>query len=423
MKTTDFIIELNAIHIKAGNYESQGHSFSLTEDLNFTVPPAPVVWMENEALHLSKEIPQGFNIGTRLSGPNARDINALGALIPSKFILRKAPEGETLAQGRDYLLSAQHALLGIGPDSCVSPSDIVYASYAYGLLRLDSVYLDGNDHVCYTPGIPHITTPYPPHIPEDGLRLVNIFRPYKTTTLKPEHLYPVTESPELTHVATTPGRIPKTLRKLRDGERVVIVCWGDSVTAGGNASETQYRYTDVFAAGLQRMFPQAQIEVINVSVGGSSSVNWLYPTEYRFSISERQHDLDFSRVTKPKPDLVTLEFVNDAGLDEATRDKTYETIRQHLDRIGAEWILITPHFTHPSWMGMDMRGRENRPYVRFLKTFAKRYNVALADASERWAHLWKEGIPYLSLLHNSVNHPDNRGHRIFAEELWKCFAS
>jgi len=35
--------------------------------------------------------------------------------------------------------------------------------------------------------------------------------------------------------------------------------------------------------------------------------------------------------------------------------------------------------------------------------------------------LWKEGIPYVTLLHNTINHPDDRGHRLFAEELWKCF--
>ena len=48
-------------------------------------------------------------------------------------------------------------------------------------------------------------------------------------------------------------------------------------------------------------------------------------------------------------------------------------------------------------------------------------SIALADAAARWGHLWKEGLPYLTLLHNTINHPDDRGHRLFAEELWKCF--
>jgi len=63
---------------------------------------------------------------------------------------------------------------------------------------------------------------------------------------------------------------------------------------------------------------------------------------------------------------------------------------------------------------------ERRPYVLALRTFADQHHVALADASARWEHLWKEGLPYLTLLDNTINHPDDRGHRLFAEELWKC---
>jgi hypothetical protein len=64
---------------------------------------------------------------------------------------------------------------------------------------------------------------------------------------------------------------------------------------------------------------------------------------------------------------------------------------------------------------------ERRPYVLALREFAERHHVALADASSRWAHLYQEGLPYITLLHNTINHPDDRGHRLFAEELWKCF--
>ena len=421
MESPIYDIDLDKIIIKAGRYNSQGHTFSLSEDVSFAVLPAPVVWIENEAIQLSPAVPEGFNIGTRLSGPNAWDINALDALMPKTVTLRRSLGGECLEVERDYLLSARHALLGIGPNSRVSSDDTIYATYAYAMMRLDTIYWDAEGSICYKHGIPHITTPQPPRIPVNGIRLTNIYRPYHTTTLEMDHIYPILEPSNATRTESLAGRIPNTLRKLKNGERVVIVCWGDSVTAGGNASESQYRYTDVFYVGLQRMFPRAQIEVHNVSVGGSSSINWLYPEKYPFSRPEQQDELGFGRITTLKPDLVTLEFVNDAGLDENVRVRAYETIYQSMVEIGSEWILITPHFTHPLWMGIDMRGQENRPYVSFLKDFSSRHHLGLADASARWAHLWKEGIPYLTLLHNSVNHPDNRGHRIFAEELWKCF--
>jgi hypothetical protein len=69
----------------------------------------------------------------------------------------------------------------------------------------------------------------------------------------------------------------------------------------------------------------------------------------------------------------------------------------------------------------EMRELERRPYEFALREFASKHNIALADASARWEHLSKEGILYLTLLNNTINHPDDRGHRLFAEELWACF--
>ena len=416
-----FIIEDNQVFVPSGQYESQGRTVFVHEDTRFPIPPAPVVWIENERIQLSAEKPQGFAIGTRLAGPTAWDINALGALIPHTLTVRKSPAGEVLELGQDYLLAPEHALLGIGPESCVTPAECVYATYAYSLMRLDSVYADTAGNIGYTPGIPHITTPHPPHIPETSVRLANVFLPYQTANLASEHVYSLLAAGDDTPTATMAGAVPRTLQKLRSGDRVVIVCWGDSVTAGGNASDSRYRDVDVFTSGLRHMFPQTEIEVHNVSVGGSCSANWLYPELYPFAMPERQRELDFERIIALRPDLVTQEFVNDTGLGPEMWKKAYQDIRQRLAQIGAEWMLITPHFTHPGWMGIDMRGTENRAYVQFIKDFAAAHGIALADASARWAHLWQEGLPYLTLLHNSVNHPDNRGHRLFAEEMWKCF--
>ena len=39
----------------------------------------------------------------------------------------------------------------------------------------------------------------------------------------------------------------------------------------------------------------------------------------------------------------------------------------------------------------------------------------------RWEQLEFQGIPYETLLKNGINHPDDRGHRIFAEELMRYF--
>ena len=155
----------------------------------------------------------------------------------------------------------------------------------------------------------------------------------------------------------------------------------------------------------------------------SNSRQWLHPEKFPYrGLKGAANPARFENVLAAKPDLVTIEFVNDAALSPKQVQESYEDILERLKPSGAEVILITPHFTMWRMMGFkDMRGSERRPYVLALRDFARDYNVGLADASARWEHLAKEGLPYVTLLHNTINHPDDRGHRLFAEELWKCF--
>jgi hypothetical protein len=47
--------------------------------------------------------------------------------------------------------------------------------------------------------------------------------------------------PDATEIARRSALVPKTLAKLRAGEPVTIVTWGDSVTAGGDAHRATKR--------------------------------------------------------------------------------------------------------------------------------------------------------------------------------------
>ncbi len=133
---------------------------------------------------------------------------------------------------------------------------------------------------------------------------------------------------------------------------------------------------------------------------------------------------DFQRVLNEKADLVTIEFVNDAGVKNGVDNlvnKIYLNVIKRLNQNGTEVILITPHFTSWRMENEAMRGPENRDYVLLLRALAEKHKIAIADASARWEHLWQEGIPFFTMLNNSINHPEDRGHLIFAEELLKCF--
>jgi hypothetical protein len=62
-----------------------------------------------------------------------------------------------------------------------------------------------------------------------------------------------------------------------------------------------------------------------------------------------------------------------------------------------------------------------RPYVAGLRSFAAAHPVALADAARRYGRLWRQGIPHSTVLVNSINHPDARGMKIFADALMELF--
>jgi len=49
------------------------------------------------------------------------------------------------------------------------------------------------------------------------------------------------------------------------------------------------------------------------------------------------------------------------------------------------------------------------------------HHIALADAARRYGRLWRQGIPYLTLMENGINHPNLAGHQILADSLLALF--
>jgi lysophospholipase L1-like esterase len=273
-------------------------------------------------------------------------------------------------------------------------------------------------------GQSHLTTPKPPPLLPGETRVANLFVDYFSDGSNPD-VFPLIESAARARTLSTPGRIPGTMAKIRSGASVKIVCWGDSVTAGGDASRPAVTsYPAVLQRRLKTRFPKVSIDVEVVAVGGSNSRQWLWPDRYPHKDAQRAKEIAWERIVAADPDLVTVEFVNDASRlrKRSDFDTAYAEIERRIKKLGAEIVFITPHFTMPEKMGFSgLREPESRPYVSHLIDFALLRGHALADASSRWAHLWREGIPYITLLNNGINHPDDRGHAIFADELMQCF--
>jgi lysophospholipase L1-like esterase len=414
--------------INAGTYLVLGREVRVLQRASFDIAPAEVIAVENESITLGKDKPASWSAGRALRGVKAAGINALGSYVAGSLAIRKTPEGPPLTENKEYLIDPEFGMVGTAPGSSIAPDEAVYASYRYSLMRIDSVFIDVTGRPVLVKGRPDISVPVPPEVPWEGVRLCNIFRPCHARTVEIEHLFPIIESAESAETQTTRGRLPKAMEKIKAGRPLTVVCWGDSVTTGGDASRGSTRYVEQFRSLLLDRYENVTlpINIINVSYGGTGSQQWLrlgpFNDAWFKTVGWPADQINFDRILAAKPDVLTIEFVNDAGMDDASVERTYSEILRRLEPLGTEVVLITPHFTAMQWMNLkSLRGGDERAYVNALYRFADRHKVAVADASARWAHLWKEGLPYITLLRNTVNHPDDRGHRLFAEELLRCF--
>jgi lysophospholipase L1-like esterase len=295
-------------------------------------------------------------------------------------------------------------------------------SYRYAPLRLDAVVLSRDGKVTLRKGEPRASAVRPPDTAAGEQRLANIWLPGRVTKLGPEHLFPILESaypaPPKPQPTVAEKLVPKALAKLRSGQKLRILAWGDSVTVGTYVPDpARERWQEQFVSQLRRRFPKANIELITEAWGGRNTGSYLAEPPG----SEHNYP---ERVLAVKPDLIVSEFVNDAGLNSQQVEERYSGLLRDFQGIGAEWIILTPHYVRPDWMGLNRErdiDHDPRPYVAGLREFSAKHQVALADASLRYGRLWRQGIPYSTLMLNSINHPDARGMQLFADALMELF--
>ncbi len=413
------------VEIGPGAVMVDGVEYKLAVPVTVEVASPEVIHVRDEchpALPLFNKDAGGWMRGAKLENLRAEECNSTGLLLPETVRLKSAPgEATPFAPDKDYILDGFWANFGRTPESSIGARQTTFVDYDYSPCRLDSVLINKAGEVKLVKGVPHVALPLPPAPGADEAAIANIWAPGRTEKLTDENLYPIEFSKKAAEPQSGPTQaeqfLPKTLAKLRAGEQVTIVSFGDSVTDGGGVTnQPDMWYQNQFAALLRERFPKASIRVLTAGWGGASSKMYLE--------APRGGTYDFVRdVLEPKPDLVTIEFVNDAYLDEAGTATHYAGILEKIRGVGAEVVLITPHLVRPDWLTSDTLkvDQDPRAYVRGLKEFAAKNRVALADASREWCRLWRQGIPYITILANNINHPDARGHAIFAKALIGLF--
>ena len=368
----------------------------------------------------------GWGRGIALREIRAQECSTKYALDPASLEVQSGPGAGTriFERGKDYEADLDWGGLGRLVGGAIEEKMPVFVSYRYAKLRLDSVVRTKAKTIVLRKGKAHIAVPRPPELGTGEERLGNIWINGRLEKLLPGNLFPILESEYPEPAASCGGSmaerlLPQAMRRLKDGKRLKILAWGDSVTNGRYLPEGEsFRWQVQFVNRLKERFPKAKIDLVTEAWAGRNTESYLAePPNAEHNYQEK--------VLAAKPDLVISEFVNDASLNPGQVEERYSRFLGDFQAIRAEWIILTPHYVRPDWMGLKREqkiDKDPRPYVAGVRAFAEKHGIALADASLRYGRLWRQGIPYSSLMHNNINHPDIRGMKLFADSLMALFA-
>lgn len=391
------------------------------------IPPPESVSIRgehHESLPLFNPDTAGWVKGAQLKGVRAQETTTPNLVDASSLVVRAgpSPDSDLFVVGLDYQVDPAWGTIGRLATGRIRERQPVYVSYRFTPLRLDTVILAAGRQILLRRGEPRAAAPSAPAISATDRRLANVWIPGPIPKLSDRNLFPILETtcpPSPARTTTVAERLlPNTIRRLRDGTPIRILAWGDSVTDGRYLPEPdRNRWQAQFVDRLRHRFPAARIELITEAWGGRNTGSYISeppgsPHNYR------------EKVLGTNPDLIVSEFVNDSGLSPTEVENRYHRFLEDFQGLGAEWIVLTPHYVRPDWMSLD---RENdididpRPYVGALRDFGLKHGVAVADAARRYGRLWRQGIPYTSLMLNSINHPNTEGMAIFADALMELF--
>jgi lysophospholipase L1-like esterase len=202
-------------------------------------------------------------------------------------------------------------------------------------------------------------------------------------------------------------QLSRTLRKLKQKEPLTIALLGDSISTGCNASgwaktpPYQPAYQDLLTLQLHAVYG-GPVTLTNFSVGGMD-------TAWGVGMA--------GKVAVAQPDLVILAFgMNDAGGRSSGEYKTnilrmVETVSQA--QPDAEFILIATMLGNRDWTALH-----HDLFVPYRNALADLCHpgIVLADMTSIWGEMLQRKQDW-DLTGNGVNHPNDFGHRIYAQTL------
>ena len=316
-----------------------------------------------------------------IQAENESEAKASLLFVPERApVLQSASREITYELGRDFTWTAGSRAIVLTRESRIPFKTVAELHPAPGSPNSYDGFRDGKSHMLYAQG----------HFFHDLQTIANYAATESWTGPKP------VQAKEL----------DRTRARLAAREPVKIVVLGDSISKGLNASITggvaphQPAYPELVAQSLEKRFG-SKVELKNLSVIGMGAAWGLKQVP---------------AVIAEAPDVLICAFgMNDASA-RIQPDQFAATLREivaqlHAARPGCDAILVAPMHANSEW---------NKSSPELYPAFAEEMKklaapgCAIADVTTIWtALLEKKGE--LDLSGNGLNHPNDFGHRIYAD--------
>ena len=197
--------------------------------------------------------------------------------------------------------------------------------------------------------------------------------------------------------------ILQTLKRMANGEHVLIVAVGDSITEQNYHLHGHLNFVGIWHEQWLEKYGR-RLMMINSGVSGNTSVNLLERLE--------------RDVLRFNPDLVSIMIgINDSGKGISLQNykDNLEKLIHSIREAGSEVLLLTPHPIRIYETETASRYSSYPEFVEGIRESAEKMDVALCDIHKEWI-LRVDDHKHLSLMNDWI-HPNERGHRLMADIL------
>jgi acyl-CoA thioesterase-1 len=191
--------------------------------------------------------------------------------------------------------------------------------------------------------------------------------------------------------------------ELENGSDLTIVAFGDSITAG---YAVRRGFTYFWKEMLMEKYPHASIELVNSGTCGDTTADGLARLDWD--------------VLSYEPGLVTINFGTNDAVMGLSLPEFKANLRQMAKRIrggtGSEILLLSaPPLETPYYNDLV------QSYCQATAEAAEEMETGFVDVHVAFMDRVRLGVPLSSLMLPGLDHPNEEGYEIIAEELMKLF--